>query len=884
MPLPGRRCRFRDEFAAREHWTPRPLALRSMSWARRTHGTRDARQPEQPGGSSMLQQHIWRDFQHAARSLLRSPGFAAAAIVTIALGVGVNTGVFSVLNGLLFRDLPAPDAHELVSIYPTFEGIPNRRGSALGEVSTAEYERYRDATTTLSGILATGDPWRLTLGGESPLTTAGLIVSCNYFDVLEQRAALGRALQASDCEPGAGIAVMIGYEFWTTAFGADRSIVGRTLEINRQLVTVVGVAPEGAYGGSYEAAFFGPVSAQPLLDPADGDPARGGAFGDERTSWLFMIGRRADGASIAEVRAELAVIAAQIDLEQPGRSTTLRVERAKPLLAPFVLFPYLAWALPAVVMTAFGLILLIACANVANLLLARATVRAREIAVRLSLGASRARVVQQLLAESLLIALVGGALGAVLALVSFQLLATRAIPALSPPGIPTLAVDPSPDLRVLTFTLAVTFATALLFGLAPALRASNPNLDTVIRQDSAGAGSGPRGGKLRGVLVGTQVALCMLLMIGTGLMLRGLYATRTVDPGFRYDDVAYASFDLEGAGYGREEAAAFWPRLLEAARTMPGIDGAAYALREPLSSDGGGTGIRLPGETNTQWRSAGRNDVSPDYFSVVGIPIVRGRTFTNAELSDDARSVIVSAATAAELWPNDEPLGKTLSMATGFGPGQEVELEVVGIVRDAQVTSLGQIDPRYVYMPASPRSALGSRELLVRSRLELAATAAGLRVAVRSIDAGLAVVVSPLEANLAWWRGLASIVTTLAATAGALALVLAAVGVYGVVAFFVSRTMREIGIRLALGASPPDVLRLIVKRTVRPVVIGAALGIAAAVPASQILSSVLFGVSPLDPLGLGGAAAFVIGVALMAGGLAARRAARVDPMVTLRHD
>ncbi len=827
--------------------------------------------------------NIGRDLHHAARSLLHSPGFAAAAIVTIALGVGVNTGIFSVLNGLLFRDLPATDAHELVSIQQTFEGVPDRRSSRLGEVSTAEYERYRDSTTTLSSVLAHGDPWRLTLGGENAQTTAGLLVSCNYFDVLEQRAALGRALQASDCVPGADIAVMIGHEFWTATFGADPSIVGRTFDINRQLVTVVGVAPQGAYGGSYHAAFFGPISAQPLLDPADGNPARGGAFGDEQTSWLSMIGRRADGASIAEVRAELAVIAAQIDQDQPGRSTTLRIERAKPMFAPIVLFPVLAWALPAVVMTAFGLILLIACANVVNLLLARATVRAREIAVRLSLGASRARVVQQLLAESVLISFVGGVLGSVLALWSSQVLATRAIPSVSPPGIPPLALDPSPDMRVLAFTLAVTFATALLFGLAPALRASNPNLDTVIRQDSAGAGGSRRGGRLRGMLVGAQVALCMLLMLGTGLMLRGLYATRTVDPGFRYDDVAYASFDLQGAGYGAAEAAVFWPRLLETARSLPGIDAAAYARLEPLSSQGSGAGIRLPGETNAQWRRAERNDVSPDYFSVVGIPIVRGRTFTDAELSDDARAVIVSETTAEELWPNDEALGKTLSFATG--PGQEaVALEVVGVAQDAQVTNLGQVDPRYVYLPAAPRFALGELELLVRSRLDFPATAAALREAVRSLDAGLAVVVSPLEANLDWWRGLASVVTTLAATAGVLALVLAAVGVYGVVAFSVSRTLREIGIRLALGASPRAVLRLVVKQTIRPVAIGAVLGIVAALPASQILSSVLFGVSPLDPLGLGGAAAFVIGVALMAGGLAARRATRVDPMVTLRHD
>jgi predicted permease len=815
--------------------------------------------------------NLWSDLRYATRSLKHSPGFSAAAIVTIALGVGVNTGIFSVLNGVLFRGLPAPDAHELVSIYQTLEGVPEREGGVVvGLFSTSEYQTYSDRAQTLSGIMGHSDPTQTTLGGEAPQEILGAIVTCSYFEVLRQPPAIGRGLSPRDCETGAEPVVVLGHELWATTFGADPQIVGRTVELNRQLFTVVGVASEGTYGGFlYRTAYFAPISAHPLLLPNES------AYENDQNSWLFLVGRRNDRASLEQARAELDVIAAQIDQQQPNRLTTLIVERATPLSLPLI--RGMAVGAGAAIMTAFGLILLIACANVANLLLARATGRSREIAVRLALGASRTRVIQQLLAESVLISVAGGALGSLLALWSFQALIAFALPSFSPVGFPPLVLDPSPDIRVLSLTLALTFGTGVLFGLAPALHASKPDLHTVIKQDSSGGGRSRGGGRLQGTLAGVQVALCMVLMIGAGLLLRGLYAAHTAEPGFVYRDVAYASYDLQSAGYDPEEAAVFRQRLMEEVNALPGVETVAYAAREPLGDDIVFGGVRLPSQGESESRRAELNWVTSDYFSVVGIPIVRGRNFIATELANDTRVAIVTETTARNYWPGQDPIGQTLLWRTG--PDQEIALQVVGVAKDAQVRSLGEIDPYYMYLPARVQEVL-----LVRSRADFGSTVSGIQAAVRALDPGVVVRVNRLETNLEWWRNLSGVVTALAVSLGTLALGLAAVGIYGVVSYVVSRRLREIGIRIALGARAHNVLGLIMRQTMRPVVVGALIGLVGAVAMSGILSTVLFGVSPVDPIGLSGATLFVICVALGASILAGRRGTRVDTMATLRNE
>jgi predicted permease len=810
---------------------------------------------------------LWNDLRYATRSLGRSPGFATAAIVTIALGVGVNAGIFTVLNGILFRDLPAPDAHELVSISQTVE---DEQGLVEHDTfSTAEYRAYRDGTRTLSGLVASaGARGETTLGGEVPRKVYGALVSCNSFDVLRQPPVLGRALSAQDCEPGADPVVVLEHELWEGAFAADPGIVGRAIDLNRRPFTVVGVAAEGTGGGGFlRVGYFAPMSAGRLLSPGDS------RYEDDSTPWLTLVGRRTEGVGPDQVRAELDVIAAQIDRQRPGRSTTLTIERARPVTVPPGA-PGSPAGPAAVVMAAFGLVLLIACANVANLLLARGTARGHEIGMRLSLGATRARIVRQLLTESMVISIAGGLLGSLLALWSFQALVALAVPALLPPGLPiTLAWDFSPDERVLWFAAMVTFATGILFGLVPALHVSKPDVLSVVRQDAAGGGNRRGGGRLRGTLVGVQVAMCMTLMIAAGLLLRGLYATYSVDPGFEYRNVASLVLESMFDGYGPEEYEALLQRLTAEVGALPGVEVVARTDRDPLGDDMAMIAIRRPDESEDEARRVQINRVTPDYFSVIGLPIVRGRTFTESEVVGPAaeRPVIVTETTARNFWPGGDPIGRTLLL------GDET-LQVVGVAADAQVTAIGEIDPYYVYAPG------GSGALLVRSRIGFAATASGIRGAVRALDPSLVATVLPLEANLGWSRGIAGTVSGLSGGLGVLALVLAAVGIYGVVSYTVARRHREIGIRMALGASSRDVLGLVLRGTMRPVVIGAVIGITAAAAVSGVLSSVLFGVSPADPLGIGGAALFVLAVALAAGLLAAGPAVRTDPARTLRSE
>jgi predicted permease len=682
---------------------------------------------------------------------------------------------------------------------------------------------------------------------------------------------MGRALRADDCAVGAGPVVVLTHELWRAAFESDPGIVGRVIELNRQLFTVVGVAQEGTHAsfGIYRTQYFAPISTQPLLLPNED------TLDNDNLGWLYVVGRRAAG--IGQVRAELGVIAARLDAEQAGRTTTMSVERASPL-PDFLRDMFVPVA--AVLMVPFAFVLLIACANVANLLLARATARNREMAIRFSLGASRARVIRQLLTESVLIAVAGGVLGSVLAVWAFQMLASVVIPALTIPGLPPFFVDASPDFRVVAVMTAVTLGTGVLFGLAPAFQVSKPDLHAAIKQGGQGAGS-LRGGRLQGALVGLQVATTMVLMVAVGLLLRGLTATQTTDVGFEIRDVAVASYDLQGGGYDPAEAVVFQRRLLDEIRALPGVQGAAQAVTEPLNPDAESVGIRLPTEDRTQFRQANWNAVTRGYFDVVEIPIVRGRAFEDADMQDTSGVTIVTESTARNFWPGQDPIGQRL-LITG-GPDQDVTLEVVGVARDAQVTTVGRAEPYYVYLPASPRFAQSLR-LLVNGSTDFASTAAAIRTAAAQIDAGLVVQVSPLEARLEYWRRLSGILTGLGGSLGLLALALGAVGIYGVVAYFVGRRTREIAIRIALGARHGNVLAMILRRTMRPVIIGAAVGLLGAIAVSRVLSSVLFGVSPFDPLGIGVAALFVLAVAFAAGFLPGRIATRRQPLAALHYE
>jgi predicted permease len=480
--------------------------------------------------------------------------------------------------------------------------------------------------------------------------------------------------------------------------------------------------------------------------------------------------------------------------------------------------------------------------------------------------------VQQLLAEAVLLAAAGGALGSAFALWSSQGLVTFALSGL--PGASLLMIDTAPDGRVFAYAFSLTLATGVLFGLLPALRASKRDLHTAMKGAST---VGQRSeGRLQGALIGAQVALSMVLMIAAALLLRGLYEAQTVEPGFRYQGVAVASFDLTRGGYDEARAAVFQRQLVERVGALPGVDAVAQAQWAPLAGDFQMMAA-LPGEQ--RFFPLGFNNVSADYFSLLEIPIVRGRAFTADDETDASTAAIVTETTARRLWPDRDPIGQKLTIGV---TGNQVDVGVVGVARDAQVVEIGDLTSSYVYLPTSPRTQR-VLTLLVRSG-DFAATAAGVREAIAELDPGLAVRVAPLEANLDATRSLARVVSALAASLGAVALVLAAVGIYGVVAYSVGRRMREIGVRIALGAATRDVVSLVLRQQMRPVAIGVVIGVAAGVAVSRVLSSVLFGVSPADLVALVSTILVVGGVALTAGFLPARRASRVDPNVVLHYE
>lgn len=816
----------------------------------------------------------WQDIRDGVRTLRRNPTFTVVAIVTLALGIGINAGMFTVVNAVLFRDIPAPRAHELVSISQRVQGVPERLVAET--FSTAEYVAYRDGAKTLTGLAAYGNArGEPTLGGDTPLRLLGMLVSCNYFDVLEQPPALGRALVERDCQPGAAPVVMLSHDLWRTAFRADPAVVGRTIQLNRRQVTVAGVTARGTYNGSpfVGGGFFAPLNAGVWLgsDTRHDDPA---------AAWLTLMGRRRQGVELASVQAEVDVLGAQLDRQRPGQSTTLTVERPTPSLPGQVRGR--AGASAAVVMAAFGAILLIACANVGNLLLARGPSRSHELAVRASLGASRPRIVRQLVTESVLMAAAAGVFGTVATVWLFQSLVSLALPALLPPWLPlALTIDLSPDTRVFSFAAAATAVAALMFGLAPALHLSRSDVHAATRQGAASVAGGARNSRLQGLLVGVQVALCMVLIVAAGLLLRGLYATYTIDPGFEYRDVALVTLETAFDGYTEEEAETARARLMESFAAQPGVEAVASAEQEPLGDDVSPVMLRLRGEAERDARVGELTAVAPNYFSVLEIPMVRGRTFTEEEATvrrPGVRPAIVSATTARNLWPDGDPIGQTLLAARPGLPDADEALQVVGVAADAQLEALGRVDPYYVYVPGA-----GSA-VLIKSRATFAATAAGIRNAIARVDPTLVVSVLPLEATLGWSRGISGTVTALFGGLGLLALVLAGVGVYGVVSYAVTRRYREIGIRLALGARARDVASMILRQTMRPVAVGAGAGVAGAAAVSGVLASVLFGISPADPAGFGGAALFVLAVALAAAAVAARPVVGVDSTVVLRYE
>jgi macrolide transport system ATP-binding/permease protein len=817
-------------------------------------------------------EQVGQDFRYGVRTLANNSGFTMVAVLAIALGIGVNTGIFSVLNGVALKLLPIPRAQQIVSVDQIFHGKFGRilHGES-GLFSYSEYKDYRANSHVFSGLIAYA-PFLggVPLGGETPKQLMGAETSCNFFDVLGERATLGRAFIEADCSaPEASAVVLLSEELWRSQFGADPRIVGKSISLNRAKFVVIGVAARGFRGlDPWPIEFWVPLTMQKALEP-DSDLLR-----EDNASWLALLGRMRPGVSLEQVRADLAVIAARIDQQYPGRTTTLAIHRATFLGRSEE--RAVAFGIGAVVLAAVGLVLLIACANVANLLLARASMRQKEIAIRLAIGGSRWRIVRQLLTESLLLAFLGGTLGSLLAFWSVEGI-TGYLLAHLPHGVPRLVWDVSPDLRVWGYALALTALTGIVFGLTPALHATRGDLSTAAHGDRGGfLGKSKSGGTLRSTLVGVQVAVCMVLLIAAGLLIRGLYVAQSVDPGFAMKGITQVRFDLASQGYKAERARAFQHELIARVEALPGVDEVEQARVMPLGNQDMHTMVTPQGET--QGRHCEFNAVSPGFFGILGMPMVRGRTFTAAEAQSDARVSVVTESTARRLWPGQDPIGKTFQDL-----GEKITYRLVGVVKDAQVSLLGRSDEPFFYKPAGSAEQ-NALQLLVHSNGAGTTTANGIRQAARALDPDLIVEVAKLEDNLELWRTPSRIVATLSGVLGAMALLLAAVGVHGVVSYGVSQRTREIGIRMTLGAEGGDVMRLALHQALRPVLIGAVVGVMGCAAVSRVLSGVLYGIGAHDPIAFIGVPLFLLGIAFLASYVPARRAMRVDPMVALRYE
>jgi predicted permease len=805
---------------------------------------------------------IGQDLRFAARLLRKAPGFSVTVIVTIALAVGVNAAIFAVLNAAALRPLPVPDGDRLATLAISFhgEGRRNVHGSE-SMLSYPEYEAVRDQSRAFEGVLAFAPFNPATLGGAEPRQVLTTLASCSYFDVLEIRPALGRTFTAGDCAANAAPAVVLSDRLWRSAFSADPAVVGRSVTLNRAPFLVIGVAPPGFIGTQLvPEEVFAPLPQQKTID------RERELLSNANMSWLIVMGRLKPAASMASVRADLAVIAGRLTVnEHSGR--TYRLDAGRSTLSTLPEIRTLVLAIGSIVLAAVALVLLLACANIANLLLARATTRRREIAVRMALGAGRGRLIQQLLTESLLLAAIGGFLGFMAASWTSRAI-VRFLLSHLPPGTWPVVFDPQPDARVVAYAIGLTTLTGLAFGLVPALRSTRGDLGGDFRDVTATDRRGSR--RLQNTLVTVQVAVCLILLLSAGLLARGLYRAQTIDPGITMADVSVVSYDLPNTGYTPAAAAAFQRQVIDRLSALPGVRAVAESSQMPLSDQHAETRFGFPGTEVKRYLEF--SSVTPAYFDVLHIPLVRGRLFTPDEVESE-RALIVTESTARRLWPGLDPLSQALTLDT-------VDRPIVGIVRDAQVSRLGRTDSPYVFLPAGSTSQTRVKLLVAGNAGAPGARTIGAVVA--GLDPQLAVEVTRLEDNLEQWRAPSKLVAALSAALAGLALVLACTGVFGTVAYTVSRRVREIGIRVALGAAHEDVLRLIVRQGMRPVVIGIVIGLAGAAAASTVFATMLFGLSPHDPISFVAVPAVFLAIALAACYIPARRALRVEPTTALR--
>jgi predicted permease len=805
----------------------------------------------------------FHDLRYALRALLKHRNFTAAALLTLALGIGINTSIFTLLYSVAFRPLPVKNPDRVVNVYQTLTGEYSRQVEGSADLlSYPEYLNYRDRVAGVSGLSASADV-SLYLGSGNVERLKGLMVTDNYFSLLGGTSALGRTFFDKECQTPLQCPVaVLSYGFWQRRFGSDQSVIGTSVTLNRQRFTVLGVAAQDFRGAEMTVPdVWIPVTMQPAVMPES-------KFLDlSNCSWLSVIGRLKDGVSLPQLQAELQLVATQMDQEYPGRKSIVDVMPGSYLNAPGVRSEGLPIAI--LVMAAVGLVLLIACANVSNLMLARAAARRKEIAVRLALGASRWRLIRLLLTESLLLAVLGGVAGLFLSI---------CLPPILLSVIPEagLDIDFKPNAVVFAYMFLISLITGVVFGLAPAIESTKANLTDALKATR----SRPRLSRphLSNLLVISQVAVSLVLLIGAGLLVRGLQQAHSTDVGFDQKNLVVARMDLTSQGYDEVRAATIHQQLFERLKALPEIKSVSLAQVAPFAGRGD-AGIEIEG-ANTSQRSAltvGFNSVSAEYFQTLGIRLRRGRLFTEQDARSGQSPAVISQAMANRFWPGDDPIGKRFKDISG--PSHEI----VGVVADISSRQIGTLDGPLFYIPLSPDTLTG-RTFVLRTNENQTASVSAVREAARSLDESAFVTVAPLEENVrrmlepartgAWFSGTVSL----------LALLIAATGIYGMLSYLVVERTSEIGIRMALGAQRSNVLLLIVKDGMKLAGIGTAIGLVAAIVLSRVASSLLFGVVSTDAFTFASVSIGALAVALLACYIPARRATKVDPLVALRNE
>lgn len=807
-----------------------------------------------------------QDLRYALRMLAKNPGFTALAVLTLALGIGANSTIFSWINSTLLNPVPgATHTSEMVSITAGEPANPL-------PFSYPDFKDLQAQNKSLSGLIGYSDYQESLTGNGKPERIWGPLVSANYFDVLGVQPALGRGFLPSEgAKPGGAPVVVISYSLWQTHFGGDRSVLGRQIEINRHPYTIVGVAPsvfQGTQTGLRSDLWI------PLIMAGQIAPTSRDLLQDRGNSWLLVMGRLKPGVSGEQAQADLTVAMKRIANQFPDSHRGKDSIMIDPLWrAPFGANYYLH-AILLILMIIAGLVLLLACANVANLLLARSVSRRREIAIRLSMGATRWRLIRQLLAESLVLSLAGGGVAILLTIWTSGTF-SRFIP---PSNVP-ISMSADVDRVVLFATLIIALLTGIIFGILPALRSSSIAPAEVLKEEGAGVAGGVRKGRLSGALAVAQISLSLILLVCAGLFIRSFRLAQQFNPGFNPHHVVLASYGLFGAGYQKQDGLEFDRQLLTKLESLPGVQSVSLADWVPLGFTDNSEEVKPEGYVPQRNESMNVQDaiVAPDYFRTMQIPLVSGRDFSFQDNEKSQPVAIVNQALVTRYWPNHDAVGKKIHARDSW-------FTVIGVARNSDYMELKEKPRPFIYFPLFQVYSSGMT-IHVRTAGDPLALASTVEKSVHELNADLPVFdVNTLDSRVQLNTTNDRLAGTFVGLFGFLALILAAVGIYGVIAYSTRQRSHEIGIRMALGASPGDVFRVVIGQGARLVAIGIGIGLIASLVLTRLLSAQLFGISAADPVTFAGVAILLAAVALLACYIPAWRAMRVDPMVALRYE